>query len=71
MVYGGQPQPVPAGVENSGSLTGHILAQGHPDVPATRTGRSWFMVVVVVAVCLLVLAAVVAGVTVLGGMLTN
>jgi hypothetical protein len=67
-VYGG---PVPMVAENSGSLTGHILAQGHPVVPLPSTGRSKFMVIVVVLVCLLVLGAVVAGVTVVSGMLTH
>ena len=72
-VYGGQPLPSPGpmNVENSGSLTGHILAQGHPVVPLPNTGRSKFMVAVVVVVCLLVLGAIVAGVTVVSGMLTN
>jgi hypothetical protein len=70
-VYGGQPSPVPMNVENSGSLTGHILAQGHPVVPQPSTGRSKFMVTVVVVVCVLVLAAIVAGITVVSGMLTN
>jgi len=72
-VYGGQPAPtaLPMSVENSGSLTGHILAQGHPVVPLPSTGRSKFMVAVVVVVCLLILAAIVAGVTVVMGMLTN
>ena len=58
-------------LENSGSLTGQILAQGHPVVPLPSTGRSKFMVAVVVVVCLLILAAIVAGVTVVMGMLTN
>lgn len=72
-VYGGQPAPGPGpmSVENSGSLTGHILAQGHPVEPTPSTGRSKFMVVVVVVVCLLVLAAIVAGITVVSGMLTK
>jgi hypothetical protein len=67
-VYGG---PVPMTVENSGSLTGHILAQGHPVVPLPSTGRSKFMVTVVVLVCLLILGAIVAGVAVVSGMLTR
>lgn len=39
-IYGGSGGPagmamaIPAGVENTGSLTGHILAQGWPDTPA-------------------------------------
>jgi hypothetical protein len=70
-VYGAQPSPVPMSVEDSGSLTGHILAQGHPVVPLPSTGRSKFMVTLVVVVCLLVLVAIVAGVTVVSGMLTN
>jgi hypothetical protein len=40
-------------------------------VPLPSTGRSKFMVAVVVVVCLLILAAIVAGVTVVMGMLTN
>jgi hypothetical protein len=72
-VYGGQPppSPVPMNVENSGSLTGHILAQGHPVVPLPSTGRSKFMVIVVVLVSLLVLGAIVAAIAVVSGMLTN
>jgi hypothetical protein len=57
--------------ENSGSLTGHILAQGHPVVPLPSTGRSKFMITVVVLVSLLVLAAVAAGIAVVSGMLTH
>jgi hypothetical protein len=59
-VYGGQPlpSPAPASIENSGSLTGHILAQGHPVVPLPSTGRSKFMITVVVLVSLLVLVGV-------------
>jgi hypothetical protein len=68
-VYGGQPGPMVT--ENSGSLTGHILAQGHPVVPLPSTGRSKFMVMVVVLVGLLVLGAIVAGIAVVSGMLTR
>ena len=57
--------------ENSGSLTGHILAQGHPVVPLPSTGRSKFMVAVVVLVSLLVLGAIVAGIAMVSGMLTG
>lgn len=72
-VYGGQPgpSPVPVAAENSGSLTGHILAQGHPVVPLPSTGRSKFMVTVVVLVSLLVLGAIGAGIVVVSSMLTR
>jgi hypothetical protein len=71
-VYGGQPAPAPVPMtENSGSLTGHILAQGHPVVPLPSTGRSKFMVIVVVLVSLLVLGAIAAGIAVVSGMLTR
>jgi hypothetical protein len=58
-------------MENSGSLTGHILAQGHPVVPLPSTGRSKFMIVVVVLVSLLVLAGIGYGVMVAAHVLTH
>jgi hypothetical protein len=73
-VYGGQPLPSsspPAAMENSGSLTGHILAQGHPVVPLPSTGRSKFMIVVVVLVSLLVLAGIGYGVIVVTHLVTH
>ena len=71
-VYGQPgPLPVPMATENSGSLTGHILAQGHPVVPLPSTGRSKFMVTVVVLVSLLVLGAIVAGIAMVSGALTR
>jgi hypothetical protein len=56
---------MPAGLETSGSLTGHILAQGQHDAPRTgwRTGR----VVLIMVVVLLVLVGAGWGVAVLAG----
>ena len=49
--------PAPNPVENTGSLTGHILAQGWPDTPETSGGNNT-KVLVVLAVALLVAVGV-------------
>ncbi|QOC94989.1 hypothetical protein D0Q02_18655 [Micromonospora craniellae] len=46
----------PIGEENSGSLTGHILAQGWTETPAERSGNT-LRVVIVLAVALGLLVA--------------
>ncbi|WP_431728368.1 hypothetical protein [Verrucosispora sp. TAA-831] len=46
----------PVGEENSGSLTGHILAQGWTDTPAERSGNT-LRVLIVLAVALGLLVA--------------
>ncbi|MEU5549095.1 MULTISPECIES: hypothetical protein [unclassified Micromonospora] len=46
----------PVGEENSGSLTGHILAQGWTDTPAERSGNT-LRVAIVLAVALGLLVA--------------
>jgi len=45
-------------VENSGSLTGHILAQGWADTPAEKSRSTRAMIVLAVALGLLVLISV-------------
>ncbi|WP_406074272.1 hypothetical protein [Micromonospora sp. NBC_01638] len=45
-------------VENSGSLTGHILAQGWADTPAERSGNTRVMIVLAAALGLLVAISV-------------
>ncbi|MBO4210187.1 hypothetical protein GSF22_29970 [Micromonospora echinofusca] len=63
-VYGGELDGpgfatvyLPNEVENTGSLTGHILAQGWADTPAAKSG-STTKVVVVLAAALGVLVAI-------------
>ncbi|GAB3948352.1 hypothetical protein GCM10027614_45270 [Micromonospora vulcania] len=64
-VYGGGDGPgfstvtLPASaVENSGSLTGHILAQGWADTPAERSSTGRVVIVLVAALALLVTVSV-------------
>ncbi|MFG1867586.1 hypothetical protein [Micromonospora arborensis] len=64
-VYGSGEGPgfttiaIPANaVENSGSLTGHILAQGWSDTPAERSGNARVMIVLAAALGLLVAISV-------------
>lgn len=45
-------------VENSGSLTGHILAQGWSDTPAERSSNARVMIVLAAALGLLVAISV-------------
>ncbi|WCN81865.1 hypothetical protein [Micromonospora sp. LH3U1] len=45
-------------VENSGSLTGHILAQGWADTPAERSGNARVMIVLAAALAVLVAISV-------------
>lgn len=45
-------------VENSGSLTGHILAQGWADTPAERSSNARVMIVLAAALGLLVAISV-------------
>jgi hypothetical protein len=61
----------PAGtspLENSGSLTGHILAQGRPiEVPGEKSSGSRAVVFAMIGVCLVILLAAGAVVAHLGG----
>jgi hypothetical protein len=43
-------------LEASGSLTGHILAQGRPDTPEERSGGSRAVIIIMVVVGILVVA---------------
>ena len=59
--------PVPLGDEPSGSLTGHILAQGRPDAPAFDTGGRRWVVGILVAIAVLVAGGLTAAVLLLSG----
>lgn len=56
---GQQAGPFGLGIETSGSLTGHILGQGHPDVPQPKS-RAKVVVVLLLVVAILVAAGVAA-----------
>jgi hypothetical protein len=59
---------VPGGLEATGSLTGHILAQGRPvDSPGERSSGSRGVIIAMVVVCVLILAAAGAVVAHLAG----
>jgi hypothetical protein len=78
-VYGAQPPnagPGPGGgfagpgfspMENSGSLTGQILAQGQPEEAPSGGGHSKFMIGMVVVVVGLIMLGVVGAIVTLGG----
>jgi hypothetical protein len=75
-VYGGAPPAhdparAPAGIagyESSGSLTGHILAQGHPDTPQGGSGRgSKAVIIIMVIMVLLVVGGFALGAAWLSG----
>lgn len=57
--------PPNAAVENSGSLTGHILAQGWADTPAERSRNTRVVIVLIAALGLLI------GISVLVVLLAN
>jgi hypothetical protein len=57
------------GMENSGSLTGHILAQGRPDTPDTRPGSSKKVIILMMVIGLLVVGGLVAAIIALSGLL--
>ncbi|WP_433116974.1 hypothetical protein [Micromonospora sp. CA-246542] len=57
--------PANAAVENSGSLTGHILAQGWSDTPAERSRNTRVVIVLIAALGLLI------GISVLVVLLAN
>lgn len=66
-VYGGGradlPQPtttLTGYMENSGSLTGHILAQGHQDMPTPKSSTAKVVVIMVIVLAVLVIAGVAA-----------
>ena len=59
-----------AGQEHSGSLTGHILAQGQPDLPPTKESKRKTVIILCVVVGIL-LAAGLAVAAVAGGALSD
>jgi hypothetical protein len=65
-VAGYRPAGVGSGLDSgsleevSGSLTGHILAQGRPDTPEERSSGSRAVVIIMVVVCILVVAGLAA-----------
>jgi hypothetical protein len=65
-VEGGPPT---GSLENSGSLTGHILAQGRPDEPEGASARSRTVVTVLIVVGLLIMVGLVGAVVLLSGLL--
>jgi hypothetical protein len=75
-VYGGvgpdlteMQRPGIMSLENSGSLTGHILAQGRPDTAEESSGGSRTVVIVLVMVGLLIVLGLAGAVVVLSGIL--
>jgi hypothetical protein len=63
--YSGGSGPLP--LESSGSLTGHILAQGRPDVVEPQRRGSRTVIIVLVTIGVLALAAALGAVLVLSG----
>ncbi len=71
----GQPQrarsfaggPIPLADEPSGSLTGHILAQGWPDTPAFDSGRRRWVIGILLLIALVVVGGLTVAVLVLSG----
>ncbi len=59
----------PLSLEASGSLTGHILAQGRPDVPEAKTRGGRAVIIVLVTIAVLAVAAALGAVLVLSGKL--
>jgi uncharacterized membrane protein YccC len=57
----------PLALDNSGSLTGHILAQGRPDTAEARSGGSKAVIVTLVVTSILVVAGLVTAIMVLSG----
>jgi hypothetical protein len=57
----------PLPFESSGSLTGHILAQGRPDVPEPKPRGSRTIIITLVTIGVLALAAALGAVLVLSG----
>jgi hypothetical protein len=64
-LHSGGSGPLP--LEGSGSLTGHILAQGRPDVTETKPRASRTIIMVLVTIGVLALAAALGAVLVLSG----
>ncbi|MEN3307401.1 MAG: hypothetical protein V7603_3603 [Micromonosporaceae bacterium] len=63
--HSGGPGPLP--LDGSGSLTGHILAQGRPDVPESKPRGSRTVIITLVTIAVLALAAALGAVLVLSG----
>jgi hypothetical protein len=85
-VYGGPGQrghhpaaavPGPSTLENSGSLTGHILAHGTPDVAEQKSRTKVIVIMAVIAASLIAVGLVASGFlgesvrAVFGGLLTE
>ena len=74
-VYGGAPpghDPAwgatgATGYETSGSLTGHILAQGHPDTGDRSSGGSKAVIIIMIIVGVLVVGGLAAAIAWLSG----
>jgi hypothetical protein len=74
-VYGGAPPahdparnaPGPTGYETSGSLTGHILAQGHPDTGGRSSGGSKAVIIIMIIMGVLVVGGLAAAIAWLSG----
>jgi len=74
-VYGGAPPAYDAaqrpegrpGFETSGSLTGHILAQGRPDRPAESSNSSKIVMIILIAMSILVVGGLGLGIAYLAG----
>jgi hypothetical protein len=62
-----RPVSAPASLENTGSLTGHILAQGRPDLQEERTGSARLVVIIMAVVGILVVGGLAAAIAFLSG----
>jgi hypothetical protein len=55
-------QPGSAALDNSGSLTGHILSQGRYDAPPPKSRTAKVVVIMLVVLGMLVVGGLVAGI---------